>query len=144
MLSRRQFFVAGLALACCVVGCTKNEDRIGAERLLDHHFDALKRRTFDSALGDYHKAFFSDVSRPEWQSALASVVDKLGTFRSYDINTFGMAFKKVAGPGKYLRLVCTVTYSKHIAEETFYVFRKEGSSRFKIVGHQIDSDALGK
>ncbi|HET8931812.1 MAG TPA: hypothetical protein VFN67_00160 [Polyangiales bacterium] len=144
MLSRRQFFAAGLALVCCVVGCTKNEDRTGAERLLDHHFDALKRRTFDSALSDYHKAFFSDVSRSEWQSALTSVVDKLGTFRSYDINTFGMAFKKVAGPGKYLRLVCTVTYSKHVAQETFYVFRKEGSTRFKIVGHQIDSDALSK
>jgi hypothetical protein len=144
MLSRRQLLVAGIALALCVGSCTKNEDRIAAERLLDHHFDALKRRAFDAALSDYDKHFFSEVTRPEWQAALASVVDKLGPFRSYDIDTFGMAFKKVAGPGKYLRLVCTVSYAKHTSEEIFYVYRKEGSSRFKIVGHQIDSDALGK
>lgn len=144
MLFRRQFLIASLALACCAVGCTKSADRLGAERLLDRHFDALRRGTFHSALADYHKAFFSEVTPPEWQSALASVVDKLGTFRSYDIKTFGIAFKKVAGPGKYLRVVCTVTYSKHFAEETFYMFRKERSSKFKIVGHQIDSDALSK
>lgn len=135
---------SGLALALFVVGCARDEDRKAAEQLLDHHFDALKRRTYESAMTDYHKHFFTEVSRSEWQHALTTVVDKLGTFRSYDIGTFGMAFKKIAGPGKYVRLVCTVTYSKHTSQETFYLFRKQGSTKFKIVGHQIDSDALGK
>lgn len=144
MLFRRQLCAAGLALALFVVGCTRDPDRTAAEQLLDQHFDALKHRTYEAALKNYDKHFFSEVSRPEWQHGLATVVDKLGTFRSYDVGTFGMAFKKVAGPGKYVRLVCTVTYSKHTSEETFYMFRKQGSTRFKIVGHQIDADALGK
>jgi hypothetical protein len=145
MLCRRQFLVASFALtSSCVVGCADLKEREAAERVLDHHFDALKRRTFDSALADYDNHFFTEMSRAEWRVALTSVVDKLGSFRSYQIVSSGLAYKKVAGPGSYLRFHCLVTYSKHTAEETFYLFREQSSKQFKIVGHQIDADGLSK
>ena len=144
MLRRRQFLVASLALASCVAGCADFKQKEAAERVLDNHFGALKRRSFDAALADYDNHFFTDVTRAEWRSALASVVDKLGSFQSYDIVTSGLAYKKVAGPGSYLRFQCEVTYSKHTSDETFYLFRKEGSTTFKIVGHQIDAEGLRK
>jgi hypothetical protein len=72
------------------------------------------------------------------------VVDTLGTFRSYEVLSSGIAYKQTAGPGSYYRFLVEVTYSKNPSTETFYVVRKEGTRSFKIVGHQIDSDALKK
>jgi hypothetical protein len=144
MLRRRQFLVASLFLATCAVGCSDSKEKELAERVLDHHFDALKRRAFESALADYDNEFFTDVTRTEWRVALSSVVDKLGAFRSYEINSSGLAYKKVAGPGSYLRFQVAVTYAKYPSEEVFYLFRKKDSTKYKIVGHQIDADGLNK
>lgn len=141
MLCRRQVLVASLALASIVGGCAGKDEKAAA-LVLDHHFDALQRRAFESALADYDRHFFSEVTRSEWRAALASVIDKLGVFRSYKITSSGMAYKQVAGPGQYLRFECLVTYAKHTAEETFYLVRKQGGTQFKIVGHQIDADGL--
>ena len=144
MLRRRQFLVASLVLTSFGVGCAGAKEEEAAEQLLDRHFNALKSRTFEAALSDYDDHFFSGVSRTEWRAALASVVDKLGTFRSYKITSSGLAYKQVAGAGSYLRYLVAVTYSKHPSEEIFYLFRKQGSANFKIVGHQIDADGLSK
>jgi len=140
MFGRRQLLVS-VALAW-LVGCAEDEDRRAAERVLVHHFDALVRRSYESALTDYDDRFYEGVTRSEWRSALADVVNKLGAFQRYDVSAFGLAYRKLAGPGTYLRFQCKVTYSKHTAEETFYLYRKQGSSKFKILGHQIDSDGL--
>lgn len=142
MLCRRQLLVAGLALAPWVVACAQYDDKRAAEQVLVHHFDALARRSYENALADYHDRFFDDVSRHEWSSMLATVVDKLGTYQSYDVNAFGPAQRMLAGPGTYLRFQCKVKYAKHTSEETFYLYRKRGASKFKILGHQIDSEGL--
>lgn len=142
MLRRRQLLVASLLLVPSIHGCTDYADRRDAEQVLDRHFQALAHRSYDAALNDYHDSFFSEVTRPEWRALLASVVDKLGTFQGYDVKAFGLASRMLAGPGTYLRFQCKVTYSKHAAEETFYLFRKRGANEFKILGHQIDSDGL--
>jgi hypothetical protein len=144
MLRRRQFLVASLALTAFVVGCAQAKDKEAAEKCLDRHFGALKTRTFDAALAGYDKTFFSGVTPVEWRVALASVVEKLGGFRSYEIISSGSSYKQIAGPGSYLRYRVAVTYSKHPSDETFYLFRKEGSAQYKIVGHQIDADGLNK
>ena len=144
MLRRRQLLVASFALTFCVMGCASAKDKEAAVRCIDRHFGALKSRTFDAALTGYDKSFFTDVTRVEWRTALASVVDKLGTFRSYEVTSFGTASKQVAGPGSYLRFRLNVAYSKHPSIETFYLFRKEGGTTYKIVGHQIDADGLNK
>lgn len=144
MLCRRQFLVASLALTAIVVGCAYAKDNEAAINCLDRHFGALKSRTFETALADYDKHFFSDVTRVEWRAALVSVVDKLGTFRSYKVTSSGLSYKQVAGPGSYLRFQVAVTYAKHPSDETFYLFRKEGSTQYKIIGHQIDAEGLNK
>lgn len=126
------------------VGCAQAQDKEAAEKCLDRHFGALKSRTFEAALADYDTHFYSGVTRAEWRVALASVVEKLGTFRSYEITSSGISYKQSAGPGSYLRYRVAVTYSKHPADETFYIFRKEGGTQYKIVGHQIDSAGLNK
>ena len=142
MLGRRQLFLASLALAPWLIACEQYNDRRAAEQVLVHHFETLAARSYELSLADYHDRFFDDVTRAEWRGMLASVVDKLGTFQSYDVNAFGPAQKMLAGPGTYLRFQCKVTYARHTAEETFYLYRKRGGSRFKILGHQIDSDGL--
>lgn len=145
MLCRRQLLVASFLLLASAVGCNGDDpEQAAAEGVLKHYFNALKNRSFDAALLDYDKSFFTGVTRSEWRSALSSVVDTLGTFRSYDVMSSGIAYKQTAGPGSYYRFLLEVTYSKHRSTETLYVVRKEGSSSFKIVGHQIDSDALKK
>jgi len=144
MLRRRQLLVASLACTSFGVGCADAGEKEAAEQVLDRHFNALKSRTFEAALADYDDHFFTETSRAEWRVALASVVDKLGTFRSYEITSSGVAYKQLAGPGSYLRYLVAVSYSKHPSEETFYLFRKQGSTQFKIVGHQIDADGLNK
>lgn len=144
MQPRSQLLVACFALTSCVVGCADVKEREAGERALDHHFDALKRRTFETALSHYDSSFYSDVTRAEWRAALSSVADKLGTFQSYEINSSGLAYKQVAGPGSYLRFQVTTTYSKHTADETLYLFRKPNAKHYKIVGHQIDSPGLKK
>ncbi|HTU63607.1 MAG TPA: hypothetical protein VMF89_34325 [Polyangiales bacterium] len=144
MLRRRQFLVASFALTFSVMGCAAAAEKKVAALCLDRHFSALKSRTFETALADYDKHFFSEVTRAEWRVALVSVVDKLGSFQRYKITSSGLSSKEVAGPGYYLRFQLAVTYSKHPSDETFYLFRKEGSKRYKIVGHQIDADGLNK
>lgn len=144
MLRRRQFLVASFALTAFVVGCAHAKEKEVAEKCLDRHFAALKSRTFEAALADYDNQFFSEVTRAEWRVALTSVVEKLGSFRSYKVTSSGLSYKQVAGPGSYLRYQVAVTYSKHPSDETFYLFRKEGSTQYKIVGHQIDADGLNK
>lgn len=136
--------VASLAIAFCLVGCAPAEDRRAAEQVLGRYFDALQHRRYEAALANYDKHFFTEVTRAEWQHGLASVVEKLGTFRSYEVSGFGPTGKRLAGPGTYLRFVCQVTYAKNISEETFYMFRKQGRTRFKIIGHQIDAEGLSK
>lgn len=91
MLRRRQFLVASLALTSCVVGCSDFENQEQGQRVLDQHFDALKRRALESALAHYDNHFFSDVTRSDWRNALSLVVDKLGAFRSYEILSAGVA-----------------------------------------------------
>jgi hypothetical protein len=144
MRFRRPLRVASLAIVCCLVGCAQAEDRRTAELVLGRHFDALRHRRYEAALANYDKHFFTEVTRAEWQHGLAAVVEKLGTFRSYEVSGFGPTGKRLAGPGTYLRFVCQVTYAKSISEETFYVFRKQGKSKFKIIGHQIDAEGLSK
>jgi hypothetical protein len=142
MLCRHQLLLASLVFASCMATCAVSEDRRAAERVLEHHFELLRTRRYDAALAGYDRQFFTEVTPAEWRGALASVADKLGTFRSYEVSGFEPVYKEVAGPGTYLRFQCTVTYSEQISEETFYLFRKQGAAAFKIIGHQIDAEAL--
>lgn len=144
MLCRRQWLVASLALTAFGLGCADDKDAEAAKQVLDHYFGALRSRSFDAALSDYDDTFFSETTRADWRIGLASVVDKLGTFQSYEITSSGMTYKQVAGPGSYLRYFVAVTYSKHPSEEIFYLFQKQGGTKFKIVGHQIDAEGLNK
>ena len=143
-LHRRTFLVASLVLASFAARCAEREEKQVATSALDRHFGALQRRSFEAALANYDDHFFTQTTRSEWRNALASVVEKLGTFRKYEILASGLTYKKVAGPGAYLRYRVAVTYSKSPSIETFYLFRREGDSGYRIVGHQIDAEALGK
>jgi hypothetical protein len=125
-----------------VIGCGAHDDKQDAARVLDHHFDALAHERYDAALADYDDRFFIDTTRAEWRNALASVTAKIGRVQRYDVTVDGIEGKQTAGPGTYLKFKCKVTYAKHTSEETFYLFRREGATQFRILGHEIDSKGL--
>ena len=142
MRHRLATLATSLALVLWVVGCAEYADRREAEHVLVHHFEALAHRDYDAAMADYDDSFFEDVTRTEWRGMLVSVMDKLGSFKGYDVSAFGLASRRLSGPGTYVRFRCKVSYSKHTSDEILYLFRKQGAAKFKILGHQIDSDGL--
>ena len=131
--------IASFVIAACLVGCANQRDMFEAERVIAHHFDARARRNFDTALADYDEHFFEDVTRSEWLSTLRTVSTKLGTFETYNVNGQALDARTSDGPGTYLKLRCQVMYSKHGAKETFYMLRRAGADKFKILAHEIDS-----
>lgn len=144
MLRSRQIgaIPALLAAVVSVVSCTMQDDRRDAQRVLEHHFDALAHERYDAALSDYDPHFYEEVNRADWRSALVSVTAKIGKVEHYAITVNGLESKKTVGPGKYLKFKCKVDYAKYTSEETFYLLRRDGAAEFRIVGHQIDSPGL--
>jgi hypothetical protein len=142
MLRRSHRLAATLLPVLLLASCVGRDDRQEAEQVLAHHFDTLAHHGYDAALLDYDDLFFEDVTRTEWRNALSNVADKLGNVQGYDISVHGLESKTIAAPGTYLKYKCKVTYSKNTSEETFYLFRRAGAQRFKILGHQIDSSGL--
>jgi hypothetical protein len=141
MVRRWQLVLAGLVPVMCELNCG-NDDKAEAEQVLARHFDALGHHAYETALADYDDQFFEEVTRTEWRDALASVEGKLGTFQRYSVNVRGLESRVTAGPGTYLKFQCQVTYARSTAEETFFLFRRTGSAKFKILAHQIDSMGL--
>jgi hypothetical protein len=135
----RLILAVGFGVAVLVVGCGDDDEKIEAEGIIARHFDAVARRAYESAMGDYADQFFADVAREEWRNTLASIEEKLGRFQRYEILYQRPDSRTVAGPGTYLGITCRVSYSKHPAEEHFYVFRKNGAGKFRILAHRIDS-----
>jgi hypothetical protein len=123
----------------CVVGCGDQGEKQAAEQVLAHHFEALAHEDYDAALADYDDMFFEDVTRSEWRNTLRMVDDKLGTLQRYELGGQALDSKTSAGPGTYLKFRCNAAYSKHAAKETFYLFRRMGAAKFKILAHEIDS-----
>ncbi|HKP61856.1 MAG TPA: hypothetical protein VJV78_34230 [Polyangiales bacterium] len=144
MLCRSQLLVACFLSLLTVVSCAGQSDKQQAEQVLARHFDMRAHSAYDAALADYDDRFFEQVTRSEWRSALASVASKLGPFQGYDVMVDERQQRQLAGPGTYLKYKCKVTYSKHSSMETLYLFRREGATKFKILGHQIDSLGLAQ
>ena len=142
MLCRSQLLVVCFLSLLAVVSCATQSDKQQAEPVVARHFDMRAHSAYDALLADYDDRFFEHVTRSEWRSALASVAGKLGPFQGYEVMVDEPERRQIAGPGTYLKYKCKVTYSKHSSMETLYLFRKEGATKFKILGHQIDSLGL--
>lgn len=144
MLCRPQLLVACFLSLLAVVSCAGQSDKQQAEQVLARHFDLRAHSSYDAALADYDDRFFEHVTRSEWRSALTSVASKLGPLQGYDVMVDEPERRELAGPGTYLKYKCKVSYSKHNSMETLYLFRKAGATKFKILGHQIDSLGLAQ
>jgi hypothetical protein len=142
MTLRWQRVTARLLVMLCLAGCGLSGDRLEAEQVLAHHFDAREHRKYESAVSDYDDLFFEAVSRVDWGKALADVDRKLGNLQHYDVSVHGLESRTTAGPGLYLKFKCKVSYPKHTSDETFFMYRRLGATRFKILGHEIDSLGL--
>lgn len=134
-----RLMIASFVTSVSMVGCANQRDIFEAEQVIAHHFEARARRNYDTALADYDEHFFEDVTRSEWYTTLRTVTAKLGKFESYDINGQALDARTSDGPGTYLKFRCQVVYSKHGAKETFYMLRRAGAAKFKILAHEIDS-----
>lgn len=131
-----------VVLTLCAVGCTRDEEKVEAEQLIERHFEALARHAYSAAIANYADAFFADITRSYWRNSLAILESKLGTFQHYEITSQQPDTRITAGPGRYRRIACRVIYSRYPSDEIFYVFRGTNASKYKIVGHKIASIGL--
>ena len=142
MAFRWQLVTAGIVAMVWLPGCGLRGDKLEAEQVLVHYFDSRAHRSYGSALNDYDEQFFEDVTRADWGKALADVDNKLGPLKGYEIYVHGLESRITAGPGLYLKFKCKVEHAKQTSDETFFLYRRTGAAKFKILGHQIDSLGL--
>jgi len=108
------------------------------EVLIARHFQNIATNDLDAALGDYSPQFLRSTTNEQWKKTLTN----LGTYQSHT-NTFLKVFNDAAGVRVTTIFVrCQVTYSKHTAPEMFVLFKGNEDSRYKIVAHTINSEAL--
>ncbi len=125
--------------SAALLGCGDGR-RLGmAERLMDLHFERVRRGDFEAAVAGYSQRFFDErVPRDEWIAALGEVHVELGSYQGRELvasnvwTTYG-----IYGLGSYVLLHYKVRYSEHSSGHLIYVFMPLPWGKPGIVGHQI-------
>jgi len=125
-------------------GCMSGQDMSGCEYVIDRYYTAQEKGDYQSLLSLYHHTAFKDQDRTEFTKHLTAANKKLGIHRKHKLVRTGLKEQVGLNSGTYIMLHYEVEYEHHRAEEVFAVTKTPiGQGGFKIVFHDIKSDALG-
>ncbi len=116
------------------------EEKAGAETVVEAYFNAIGTRDLDSALDLYDPSFFGEKSKEESRQTLVNILDNLGEVQTYQLVKW-KGDKKAKGPdaGFYWLLQYRVEYSNHVTIETIGL-RKPLSGEYTIQSHKINRE----
>jgi hypothetical protein len=115
------------------------KEKQNTDAFMESYFETIKRRDFQGALKFYSEKFFEVISPEAWLSALKDINSKLGNLQSYTLLSWNIT-KNLQGTSYKIKY--KVKYAKHIAEETFILYRPIGSKQIKIQAHHIKPSGL--
>jgi hypothetical protein len=113
------------------------QEKAGAEAVVEEYFNAIGAQDLDSALALYDTSFFGKKSRSESKQTLANILKDFGEVQSYQLLKW-KGDKKARGPGAgfYWRFQYNVEYTNQVTTETIGL-RKPPSGKYKIHSHNI-------
>ncbi len=142
---RLRLAAAALGVACCALpGCSDRQRLATAERVVDAHFEEIRRGEFEAAAASYSQHFFEKkVPRDEWVAALAEAQAELGDYRTRElVSSNVLTTAGIYGLGSYVLLHYRVQYSEQPSGHLIYVFEPLPWGEPGIVGHQIRAPSL--
>ncbi len=139
--------VSGLLIGGLITGCSISGDKADAESVATSVFEAVRNKTFDTAMTFYSYRFFEKTSEAEWLQILKTINVKLGDLQTYELTSWKVNKSTGVGTvqsGTMCEMVYDVAYSKYSATETLNIFKPATGGEFKILGHNINSIGLIK
>jgi hypothetical protein len=141
---KRLGWIVVLLFSFVLTGCDLARAKHNGEIVLARHFLLLSTNGYNAALDDYGDQFFRTTGKAEWSNALCQMSYQLGTFQRYTIRGWRVLDEPSGiSTGTTVILQCRVNYSKYPADEVFTLFKGSSMPRYKIIGHRIQSTALG-
>lgn len=139
LISVRFLICLTVVLACSGLGgCGMSKAEKSAEQVLAKHFRMISTNGFDSAVSNYGIEFFQNTTPEEWTRILQRLNAKVGNYQSHTVTRWRVYTTAGGfGSGTTVLLQCQVNYSRSSIQETFRIFKHNGQSEYKIVGHQI-------
>jgi hypothetical protein len=131
-------------LAMGPTGCGGESSGASPNEMLDQFFSASATNGFEHVVKLYGDEFFAKTPKETWLNTLESAHAKLGPYKSHQIVDWRSDSRIGTGvDGTTVQIRCVVTYSNHLANEAFRLFRASGGE-YRIIGHHIDSEAFSE
>lgn len=130
-----------VVLAALLASCGFSENKVDAERLVDHYFEVVAGPDVAAALSLYSPQFFEVTPRDNWANTLKQIRDRCGTPKSHTLKTWSVNSRFGTNGGSSATLVYDVEYTQCHMSETITTFRPDGGER-KIIGHYFKADDL--
>lgn len=126
-----------LATSSCGTKKEIEQEKAGAETVVQAYFDAIGAQDLDSALDLYDASFFGEKTKEESRQTLANILNNLGEVQTFQLVKW-KGDKKAKGPdaGFSWLLQYRVEYSKHVTIETIRL-RKPLTGEYTIRSHNI-------
>jgi hypothetical protein len=123
--------------------CNPFAEESAAEAYVTKMFSAREVGETEKVLLMYDSRPDRGTPRETWSNMLVAIENKLGRPTSYKLTNWKvMLASNAVGSGTFVTLQYAVKYERAEGTETIVVFKPRGTSDFRIVGHNFNSQAL--
>jgi len=126
-----------------LIACNPVAEKTAAEAYASQMFSAREGGQTQQVLLMYDDRPDRGTPREQWSKMLVAIENKLGRPIGHNLTDWKVTLgTNRAGTGIFVTLQYAVQYERAEGAETVVLFKQRGSSDFRIIGHNFNSQAL--